>query len=277
MVRALRQWPQPLSPRNPILWPRARAPPHPRCAAVLMREHTKKPISRAEAKKAVLKERPDTGGKIMKALLVHANEKLLALCGLELVPEGGSGNGAGEEEADASQAASQSSQGASQSSQGASQGGRATGGARYVLANRLEPIVRSTPSKQAAEYHALVMVVLELLAHAEGSMEVRALRTRATSVAPQRATPACAAPARATAALASWSTQESRSAARTWRGGYALQGRGACAASRGEAEAAHLCRPRGLGRAGEHAARPLAEHEAARAQGPEAAQPAAED
>lgn len=187
-----------------------------------MREHTKKPISRAEAKKAVLKERPDAGGKIMKALLVHANEKLLALCGLELVPEGGSGNGAGEEEADASQAASQSSQGASQSSQGASQGGRATGGARYVLANRLEPIVRSTPSKQAAEYHALVMVVLELLAHAEGSMEVRALRTRATSVAPQRATPACAAPARATAALASWSTQESRSAARTWRGGYAL-------------------------------------------------------
>ena len=242
-----------------------------------MREHTKKPISRAEAKKAVLKERPDAGGKIMKALLVHANEKLLALCGLELVPEGGSGNGAGEEEADASQAASQSSQGASQSSQGASQGGRATGGARYVLANRLEPIVRSTPSKQAAEYHALVMVVLELLAHAEGSMEVRTLRTRATSVAPQRATPACAAPARATAALASWSTQESRSAARTWRGGYALQGRGACAASRGEAEAAHLCRPRGLGRAGEHAARPLAEHEAARAQGPEAAQPAAED
>ena len=122
-----------------------------------MREHAKKPISRAEAKKAVLKERPDTGGKIMKALLVHANEKLLALCGLELVPEGGSGNGAGEEEADASQAASQSSQGASQSSQGASQGGRATGGARYVLANRLEPIVRSTPSKQAAEYHALVL------------------------------------------------------------------------------------------------------------------------
>ena len=81
-----------------------------------MREHTKKPISRAEAKKAVLKERPDTGGKIMKALLVHANEKLLALCGLELVPEGGSANGAGEEEAEA---ASQSSQGASQSSQGA--------------------------------------------------------------------------------------------------------------------------------------------------------------
>ena len=35
------------------------------------------------------------------------------------------------------------------------------------------PIVRSTPSKQAAEYHALVMVVLELLAHAEGSMEAR--------------------------------------------------------------------------------------------------------
>lgn len=172
-----------------------------------MREHTKKPISRAEAKKAVLKERPDTGGKIMKALLVHANEKLLALCGLELVPEGGSANGAGEEEADASQAASQSSQGASQSSQGASQGGRATGGARYVLANRLEPIVRSTPSKQAAEYHALVMVVLELLAHAEGSMEARARRTRATSVAPQRATPACAAPACATATLASWSTQ----------------------------------------------------------------------
>ena len=62
-----------------------------------MREHTKKPISRAEAKKAVLKERSDAGGKIMKALLVHANEKLLALCGLELVPEGGAANGAGEE------------------------------------------------------------------------------------------------------------------------------------------------------------------------------------
>ena len=187
MVRALRQWaPTPLASKPHPLATRARAPPLPRGAAVLMREHTKKPISRAEAKKAVLKERSDPGGKIMKALLVHANEKLLALCGLELVPEGGSGNGAGEEEVDASQAASQSSQGASQSSQGASQGGRATGGARYVLANRLEPIVRSTPSKQAAEYHALVMVVLELLAHAEGSMEARALRTRATSVAPQR-------------------------------------------------------------------------------------------
>ena len=281
MVRALRQWPQPLSPRNPILWPRARAPPHPRCAAVLMREHTKKPISRAEAKKAVLKERPDTGGKIMKALLVHANEKLLALCGLELVPEGGSGNGAGEEEADASQAASQSSQGASQSSQGASQGGRATGGARYVLANRLEPIVRSTPSKQAAEYHALVMVVLELLAHAEGSMEVRALRTRATSVAPQRATPACAAPACATAALASRSTQRAaRPLGPGGEGGMRCRGRGYAlrhAARRRLPTCAHLCRPHGLGRAGEHAARPLAEHEAARAQGPEAAQPAAED
>jgi len=149
------------------------------CRYVLMREHTKKPISRAEAKKAVLKERSDSGGKIMKALLVHANEKLLALCGLELVAEGGATNGTGEEEADASQGASQSSQGASQSQggsqgQGSSQGGRQTGGGRYILANRLEEagrLVRSTPSKQAAEYHSLVMVVLELLAHGEGTME----------------------------------------------------------------------------------------------------------
>ena len=36
-----------------------------------MREHTKKPISRAEAKKAVLKERSDAGGKIMKAQTVY--------------------------------------------------------------------------------------------------------------------------------------------------------------------------------------------------------------
>ena len=211
-----------------------------------MREHTKKPISRAEAKKAVLKERPDAGGKIMKVLLVHANEKLLALCGLELVPEGGSGNGAGEEEA---MRASQSSQGASQSSQGASQG-RVTGGARYVLANRLEPIVRSTPSKQAAEYHALVMVALELLAHAEGSMEASAAWRRCAlgpRRQPQRATPARAAPACAAPALASRSTQ--RAARPLGPGGaggvrcWDQEARGVCAASRGEAEAAHLCPP----------------------------------
>ena len=188
---------QTLSRARAILWPHTRDA-HPRGAAVLMREHTKKPISRAEAKKAVLKERSDSGGKIMKALLVHANEKLLALCGLELVAEGGATNGTGEEEADASQGASQSSQGASQSQggsqgQGSSQGGRQTGGGRYILANRLEEagrLVRSTPSKQAAEYHSLVMVVLELLAHGEGTMEESTHVERTTWLVPQLATPA---------------------------------------------------------------------------------------
>lgn len=136
------------------------------CAAVLLKEHTKKPISRSEAKKAVLKDRADSGGKIMRALLVAANEKLGAIAGLELVPAV-EADGAGEDDADASQGAP-SSQGASQGSQG---GGRQAGGARYILVNRLDPVVRGTPSKQVAEYHALVLVVLELLAHGEGSME----------------------------------------------------------------------------------------------------------
>lgn len=147
------------------------------CRYVLLREHTKKPITRAEAKTAVIKDRKDPGGKIMKALLHRANEKLLEIAGIEVVP-------AVDKDADDEDDGAESSQGggASQSSQaGGSQGGsqgalaKAAAGARYVLVNRLENRVPAGDSKQAAEYQALVQVVLGLLAHGEGVLEEDAL------------------------------------------------------------------------------------------------------
>ena len=121
----------------------------------------------AEAKKAILKDRNDPGGKIMKALLARANEKLLDLAGVELVPAVDAEGAADDGDADASQGASQSSQGASQGSQGKA----AAGGPKFLLVNRLDNPVKSEVSMQAKEYHALVYLVLELLAHGEGTME----------------------------------------------------------------------------------------------------------
>lgn len=147
------------------------------CRYVLLREHTKKPITRSEAKTAVIKDRKDPGGKIMKALLHRANEKLLEIAGIEVVP-------AVDKEADDEDDGAESSQGggASQNSQaGGSQGGsqgalaKAAAGARYILVNRLENPVTTDDSKQAAEYQALVQVVLGLLAHGEGVMDEDAL------------------------------------------------------------------------------------------------------
>ena len=52
---------------------------------MLLREHAKKPITKAELRAAVLRDRPDRSGKIMKVVVASANKKLAHIAGLELV------------------------------------------------------------------------------------------------------------------------------------------------------------------------------------------------
>ena len=51
---------------------------------MLLREHQKKPIARAELKDAILAKRNDHGGKIIRALIDIANFKLDRLCASKL-------------------------------------------------------------------------------------------------------------------------------------------------------------------------------------------------
>ena len=64
--------------------------------AVLLREHTRKPITRTEIKDHVMPEHKaqDRSGKIFKQVLAVANEKLGHIFGLKLVDETDAGAGA---------------------------------------------------------------------------------------------------------------------------------------------------------------------------------------
>ena len=70
--------------------------------AVLLREHTRKPITRTEIKDHVMPEHKaqDRSGKIFKQVLAVANEKLGHIFGLKLVDETDAGAGAADDAAD---------------------------------------------------------------------------------------------------------------------------------------------------------------------------------
>jgi len=125
------------------------------CRFVLLREHTKKPIARAELKAAVLGARADHGGKLMKALISLANEKLMDACGLEIVSDAAAAQHADDDgvatQADASQP-TQSTQGRASSSKGG-----------LYLVNKLKRAVKLPTKAESAIYHGLVEVVLGIL------------------------------------------------------------------------------------------------------------------
>jgi len=126
---------------------------------VLLREHAKKPITKAELKAAVLRDRPDRSGKIMKVVVASANKKLAQIAGLELVLD--NSNDAEEDGADvgeASQAAAQSQGGKG----GASQ-------AKYLLVNKLHGAVALQPSDAALVYTGFVEAILQLIERNQGA------------------------------------------------------------------------------------------------------------
>lgn len=94
------------------------------------------------------------------------NERLLELCGLELVEEGAT---AEEDEDNGTQA------NGTQASQGGTQASKGPKGNAYMLVNRLENAI--VPEVRAAEasYRALVEVVLGLIKHNEGELEEQSL------------------------------------------------------------------------------------------------------
>jgi len=127
------------------------------CRYVLMREHSRKPIARAELKEAVFgKERQDRGGKIVKAVLVGANERLAWLCGLELVPAS-SGNVA---EVDESGAGPSQMDGAQEGTQAIKAGGAAS---KLLLLNILKNAVVPVVGQASVVYNGLVEVILTIL------------------------------------------------------------------------------------------------------------------
>ena len=142
----------------------------PHLAAVLLREHTRKPITRTEIKDHVMLEHKaqDRTGRIFKQVLGVANEKLREIAGLELISEDAVGAAADDaDDADASQlGASQSQQPAGASKQKV----RGSGTARYLLVNKLPEAV-SVPLHQSAPgvsiYYAFVEVVLTILSESQ--------------------------------------------------------------------------------------------------------------
>jgi len=139
------------------------------CRFVLLREHMRKPVSRADIKATVFgPERKDPGGKLMKSVLALANMKLKAICGLELVADTDAGlaaeeDGNGTQTEGASQSQTQATQG------GASQGAK-SGQGKYLLVNQLPNVVQEEPSSEGLVYHALVEVVLGILHHNDGTV-----------------------------------------------------------------------------------------------------------
>jgi hypothetical protein len=138
--------------------------------AVLLREHTKKAVSRSEIKDQVMPEHKsqDRSGKIFKQVLSVANEKLHAIAGLEIVLAG-EGDGV-EDDGDVGGGASQAALSQSQTA-ASSQASRATAGAQYFLVSQLPDPV-TVPLDEAAPatslYLAFVEVVLILIQQSEG-------------------------------------------------------------------------------------------------------------
>ena len=150
--------------------------------AVLLREHTRKPITRTEIKDHVMPEHKaqDRSGKIFKQVLAVANEKLGHIFGLKLVDETDAGAGAADDAADdadgggagASQAGPSQAAGASQAAAGRGGGGVASGGPRYMLVNLLphekmvtEPLTQTDEGQ--AIYLAFVEVILAIIAESQ--------------------------------------------------------------------------------------------------------------
>lgn len=133
---------------------------------VLMREHSRKPLARTELKEAVLgKDRTDRGGKIIKAVIAAANEKLRHLCGLELA----TANSAADAAPDASQAAGPSQ---AEATQEATQERAVGGGAasKLLLVNVLPRAVAPEPADGRLVFYALVETVLNLLSDHGGRL-----------------------------------------------------------------------------------------------------------
>jgi len=131
------------------------------CRLVLLREHTKKPIPKADLKTQILKDRADRSGKIMKQVVARANEMLLDIAGLELVL-------AAEESDDASTQA-EASQAAASQSQAPSQAAKSSASAsKYLLVNKLANAVSHQQSDASLVYQGFVEVVLQLLLRNQG-------------------------------------------------------------------------------------------------------------
>lgn len=136
---------------------------------MLLREHTRKPITKLELKNEVMHEHNDRSGKIFKQVITLANEKLRDIVGLELVVDGDGGVGLTDEGGvDATQPGP--SQGAS-ASQAAGKAGGGAGGGRYVLVNRLEDPVAMPLQDAPGIYLAFVEVVLNLIHQSAGHLD----------------------------------------------------------------------------------------------------------
>lgn len=140
-----------------------------RVRAVLLREHSRKPINRAEIKDQVMPEHKaqDRTGRIFKQVLAAANDKLRDIIGLELVPETATGT---EHDAMDEHLGSSATQGATGVTSANSTG---SAGARYILVNRLADVVtlaqHDLPSGRGqAVYSAFVETVLALISESEG-------------------------------------------------------------------------------------------------------------
>lgn len=150
------------------------------CRFVLLREHSKKPLSRTEMKAAVMSEHNDRSGKIFKQVLAAANEKLKDIAGLELVPEAADGEGGGDDDAGYGTqavpgAASQSQAGPStQGAAGMSQApgaSKAAKGGSFLLVNRLPDPYTFPPADAQQIYLAFVEVVLSMIQQSEGVLD----------------------------------------------------------------------------------------------------------
>jgi len=146
------------------------------CRFVLLREHTRKPVTRTEIKEQVMPEHKaqDRSGKIFKQVLAAANDKLRDIAGLELVDEAQAGV-MDDDDADGSGGQSQAAASQSQATQGGGGSGKqASGAARYLLVNRIPdavvPPLTGDPALGTAIYQAFVEVVLSLIQESEGGV-----------------------------------------------------------------------------------------------------------
>lgn len=142
------------------------------CRFVLLREHLRKPVSRADMKSAVMNEHNDRSGKVFKQVLALANDKLKEIAGLELVLEAASAEDDGDVGGGTQAAASQA--GASQAGPSQAAGPGKAPAAKtntYIIVNRLPNPVRTEESDSASAYYAFVEVVLCFLQQSDGMLE----------------------------------------------------------------------------------------------------------
>ncbi len=124
------------------------------------------------------KERPDRGGKIMKAVLAAANERLLEICGLELASANSAGAADGDETAGGPSQAGPSQAGPSQADEATQRPAGANN--KLLLLNKLKNAV--VPDTAAAQlvYNGVVEVVLTLILDNGGKMGLQHTAARDT-------------------------------------------------------------------------------------------------